>query len=58
MPYKIRKLPNRDAYRVYRVDESGHAVDIKAKDTSLQKAKAMIRLLRAIEHGWSPTKKK
>lgn len=59
MPYKIRKLPNRDLYRVYGVDPaSGHAVDIKARETTLAKAKAMVRLLRAIEHGWKPSGKR
>ena len=57
MPYKIRKLPGREAYRVYRVDEkTGKAVETKAKETSLVKAKALIRLLHGVEHGWRPSK--
>jgi len=57
MPYKIRKLPNRDLYRVYRIDPiSGRVVDIRAKETTLAKARAMVRLLRAIDHGWKPSR--
>lgn len=57
MPYKIRKLPNRDMYRVHRIDPvSGRAVDIKAKETTLVKARAMVRLLRGIDHGWKPSR--
>ena len=51
MPYKMRKLPNIPFYRVYN-SETGA---IKAYRTTLEKAKAMIRLLRAVEHGWKPT---
>jgi len=51
MPYKIRKLPNRDMYRVYNVDTK----EIKARETTLAKAKAMVRLLNAVNHGWKPT---
>ncbi len=41
---------------------SGYSVStpsgIKAKKTSRTKAKAQARLLRAVEHGWKPTKKR
>jgi len=58
MPFKIRKLPLRDRYRVYSVDARGHVVSVKAKETTLAKAKALVRLLHAIDHGWRPTGKK
>jgi len=50
MPYKIRKLPNKELYRVF----NSETKEIKAKETTLQKAKAMIRLLNAVNHGWIP----
>lgn len=31
---------------------------VKAKSTTLAKAKAQARLLNAVEHGWKPTGKK
>lgn len=46
MPYKKRKV---DGYEV----TSPHGK--KAKKTTLRKAKAQIRLLNAIKHGWKPT---
>ena len=49
MPYKLRKT---DGYKV----TSPHGT--KAKKTTLRKAKAQIRLLQGIEHGWKPTGKK
>jgi hypothetical protein len=51
MPYKMRKLPNIPFYRVYN-SETGA---VRAYRTTLEKAKAMLRLLRAVEHGWRPT---
>jgi hypothetical protein len=54
MPYTIRKLPNQDIYRVYNKETK----EVKAKGTTLKKAKSMIRLLNAIEHGFVPTKRK
>lgn len=53
MPYKIRKLPNKDLYRVYNT-QTGH---VHAKGTTLEKAKRMIRLLNAVDHGWKPAKR-
>ena len=50
MPYKIRKLPNQNKYRVYNTETK----EIKAFRTTLAKAKAMVRLLNAINHGWKP----
>ena len=51
MPYKMRKLPNIPFYRVYN-SETGA---VKAFRTTLENAKSMLRLLRAVEHGWVPT---
>lgn len=53
MPYVIRKLPNKDLYRVYNKDTK----NIKAKGTTLEKAEKMVRLLNAIKHGWKPAAK-
>jgi len=53
MPYKIRKLPNRDLYRVYNVITK----EIKAYGTTQEKALAMVRLLNAVNHGWKPRKR-
>lgn len=44
MPYTIRKLPNKELYRVKKYDGT-----ILAKGTTLKKAKAQIRLLESIE---------
>lgn len=54
MPYKVRKLPNKDLYRVYNTETK----EIKAYGTTLEKAKAMVRLLNAVNHGWKPAPKK
>ena len=50
MPTKIRKTK-----KGYRVSTPG---GVKAKGTTLAKAKAQKRLLAGIEHGWKPTGKK
>lgn len=52
MPYRRRKLPNKELYRVYNTETK----EIKAYGTTLEKADAMIRLLNAIHHGWKPSK--
>lgn len=49
MPYTIRKT---DGYRV----SSPHRVH--AKGTTKKKAEAQVRLLRGVEHGMKPRKKK
>lgn len=46
MPYKIRKLPGRDTYRV----TSSKSGAVKARETTLQKAQAQVRLLHAINN--------
>jgi len=51
MPVKIAKL-NGGGYRV----STPHGV--KARNTSLNKAKHLRNLLNAIEHGWKPSGKK
>ncbi len=51
MPVKIIKLKNGK----YRVRTPG---GIKAKATTKRKAEKQARLLRAVEHGWKPTKRK
>lgn len=49
MPYTMRKTNGK--YSVH----STHGV--KAKKTTKKKAKAQMRLLRAVKHGWKPTGK-
>lgn len=44
MPFKIRKLPNKELYRVYNADTG----DVLAKGTSRKKAEAQLRLLNSI----------
>lgn len=50
MPGKISKVRGG-----YKVSTQGGT---KAKRTTKAKAEAQVRLLRAVEHGWKPTKKK
>lgn len=50
MPVRIKKVNG--GYRVS--TPSG----VKAKHTTKAKAKSQARLLRGVEHGWRPTKKK
>ena len=45
MPFKMRKLPNRDRYRVYNADTG----EIYAYSTTKRKAEAQLRLLRMVE---------
>lgn len=51
MPVKIKKVGKGK----YRVSTPG---GVKAKSTSLAKAKSQERLLNAVDHGWKPTGKK
>jgi ribosomal protein S6E (S10) len=51
MPEKITKLKSGK----YKVKTPG---GVKSKGTTLRNAMAQARLLRAVEHGWKPTKKK
>lgn len=51
MPYKIRKLPNKNLYRVYN-SETG---EIHANGTSKQNAEKQVRLLYMIERRKSKT---
>ncbi len=50
MPVSIKKLPNKDRYRV---STPGH---VAAKSTTKAKAKTQARLLHAVDRGWTPTK--
>jgi hypothetical protein len=50
MPEKITKVKGG-----YRVSTPG---GVKAKNTTKAKAAAQARLLRGVEHGWVPTRKK
>ena len=51
MPVKIEKLPGDEV----RVSTPG---GVKAKATSFQKAMAQKRLLNAVEHGWTPGRRR
>jgi hypothetical protein len=48
MPTKMRKLPNKNKYRVWNDGK------IVAKSTSKKKAEAQVRLLHGVEHGMKP----
>lgn len=50
MPVKVRK-----AGKKYRVTHGGK---VSAKGTSKKKAEKQAKLLRAVAHGWKPTRKK
>ncbi len=50
MPVKVSKSGGK-----YRVSTPS---GVKAKGTTLRKAKAQQRLINAVEHGWKPRKKK
>ncbi len=54
MPYQIRKLPNRNCFRVKNT-ETGR---IYSECTSRKKAEAQVKLLRAIDHGFKPKPRK
>jgi len=47
-PVRIKKV---DGYRV------SHGRKVSAKRTTKKKAQKQANLLRAVEHGWTPTKK-
>jgi len=51
MPVKIEKLPGDEV----RMSTPG---GVKAKHTSFQKAMAQKRLLNAVEHGWTPGRRR
>ena len=51
MPVKIEKLPGDEV----RVSTPG---GVKAKHTTFQKAMAQKRLLHAVEHGWTPGRRR
>ena len=51
MPVKITKLKGKG------VKVTTHH-GVKAKKTTMKKAKKQKRLLQAVEHGWKPTKRK
>ena len=53
MPYIIRKLPNKNKFRVYRFFGTRKS-EVVAKETTLKKAKSQVRLLEGIKHGWKP----
>lgn len=47
MPFSIRKVPNKNCYRI-RNTETGR---VHSKCSTLENAKAQLRLLRGIEYG-------
>lgn len=52
MPVRIRKVPNKQCWRVYDGDR------VAAKCTTRKKAEAQARLLRGVKHGFKPTGKR
>ena len=60
MPYSLRKVPRKSCYKVYKTTskKGSKTKKVFAKCTSLKKAKAQLRLLRAIQYnGFVPTRK-
>ena len=53
MPYKMRKVSNKNCYKVYNVKTR----KVYAKCTSKLKAKKQMQLLRAIQYGFVPKKR-
>lgn len=51
MPVKIRKLPNKNRWRVY------DGKRVVAKSTSKKNAEKQARLLRGLAHGMKPRKR-
>lgn len=54
MPYTIRKMPNRECYRVRNLDTGR----VMSSCTTRAKAEAQVRLLNAIDHGYVPRRRK
>ena len=55
MPFAIRKVPNKNCYRIRNTDTGR----IHSKCSTLENAKAQLRLLRGIEYGnFKPTGKR
>jgi hypothetical protein len=52
MPIMIRKLPNKNCYRVY----NSNTKMIHSKCTTLENAKKQQRLINAVDNGWKPTR--
>lgn len=53
MPYTIRKMPNRNCYRVRNL-RTGR---VMSDCTSRAKAEAQVRLMHAIDHGFKPRRR-
>ncbi len=51
MPYKIRKVKNQNCYSVKNTETN----QFKSKCTSFENARAQVRLLNAVKHGWKPS---
>ena len=54
MPLKIRKIRNKDLYKVINTETK----EVHSKGSSKEDAKRQVRLLNAIDHGFVPTKMK
>lgn len=50
MPFKTRKVPGKNCYRVYKPLKSGKS-RVFANCSTLKNAQSQLRLLRAIEYG-------
>lgn len=53
MPYEIKKVRNEQCWTVRNTENK----NIHSYCTTLEKAKAQVRLLNAIDHGWKPSGK-
>ena len=57
MPYKTRKVPRKNCYRVYKPATKKSPMRIFAKCATLENAKKQLRLLRALEYNPSYTRR-
>ena len=53
MPYEIKKVRNEQCWTVRNTENK----NVHSYCTTLEKAKAQVRLLNAIDHGWKPSRK-
>ena len=50
MPFRMRKIPNKDCYTVYKKKTNRSGKRVFSKCTTLKNAKKQLRLLRAIQY--------
>jgi len=51
MPFRLRKIPNKPCYMVYKKQTKTNKKHVFSKCSTLKNAKKQLRLLRAIQYG-------